>query len=78
MTEGESHLCVYPPVCDVCRAYPLPHAGPDERFSECLVRSVGQVLAGHGYPPVENVWDWADLEIALAGFLYHHETKEKR
>ncbi|MGW9176417.1 hypothetical protein [Streptomyces decoyicus] len=42
-----------------------------------MVQSVIRVLAGHGYPPVENVWDWADLETALAGFLYHHEPKEK-
>ncbi|MGW2404391.1 hypothetical protein ACWCXK_07675 [Streptomyces sp. NPDC001739] len=78
MSDVDSHVCFSPWLCLDCRAYPLSQAGPDERFSECLVKSVGRVLAGHGYPPVDNVWDWADLEIALAGFLYHHESKEKR
>ncbi|MGY4956270.1 hypothetical protein [Streptomyces nigrescens] len=78
MSEVDSHVCLFPQFCNDCRAYPLPHAGPDERFSEPMVNSVIGVLVGHGYPPVENVWDWADLETALAGFLYHHETKEKR
>lgn len=78
MSEGEPHFCLSPSLCQDCRAYPLPHAGPDDRFSECLVKSVIRVLAGHGYPSVENVWDWADLEMALAGFLYQHGTKEKR
>ncbi|MEV6590896.1 hypothetical protein [Streptomyces acidicola] len=32
------------------RGYPLPHAGPDPRFSESLVNSVAAVLVGYGYP----------------------------
>jgi hypothetical protein len=53
----------------------MPHLGPDPRFTECLVNTVAAVLVGHGYPAVSNVWDWSELEMALAAFLY--ESKEK-
>lgn len=57
------------------RVYPMPHPGPDPRFTECLVNTVAAALVGHGYPAVSNVWDWSELEMALAAFLY--ESKEK-
>jgi hypothetical protein len=56
------------------RSYPLAHAGPDPRFSESLINSVAAVLVGYGYPPFKSLEDWADLELALAGYLY--ERKE--
>lgn len=58
------------------RVYPTPHPGPDPRFTECLVNTVAGVLAGHGYPPVSNLDDWAALETALVAFLY--QPKENK
>ena len=55
------------------RVYPLAHAGPDPRFSESLINSVASVLVGYGYPPFESLENWADLESALAGFLYERK-----
>ncbi|MEK8144125.1 hypothetical protein NKH18_26490 [Streptomyces sp. M10(2022)] len=52
----------------------LTRAGP--RFTECLVNAIAAVLAGHGYPPVSNVWDWSELEMALTAFLY--KSKESK
>ncbi|WP_434592921.1 hypothetical protein [Streptomyces sp. A5-4] len=59
-----------------CRAYPVPRVGPDSRFTECAVNAVAAVLVGHGYPPVTNIWDWSDLEMALAAFLYEPKENE--
>lgn len=72
MSGEELRFCLAPSLCDHCRAYPLAHRGPDDRFSESLIKSVIGVLVGHGYPPVQNVYDWAGLESALVGFLYQH------
>ncbi|MDJ1644505.1 hypothetical protein [Streptomyces pakalii] len=52
------------------RVYPMSHPGPDDRFSEELVNSVAALLVGYGYPPFENLQDWAALETALGAFLY--------
>ncbi|MFF8028271.1 hypothetical protein ACFZDJ_45775 [Streptomyces sp. NPDC007896] len=57
-------------------SYPLPHAGPDARFTESLVTSVAAVLVGCGYPRVDASADRAALESALGAFLYN--TLEKR
>lgn len=48
------------------RSYPLPHAGPDARFTESLVNPVAAVLVGYGCPRLD-----AALESALAAFLYN-------
>ncbi|ULR51797.1 hypothetical protein [Streptomyces deccanensis] len=53
------------------RSYPLPHAGPDARFTESLVTSVAAVLVGYGYPRLAASADRAALESALAAFLYN-------
>ncbi|MEH0529163.1 hypothetical protein QBA75_19140 [Streptomyces stelliscabiei] len=53
------------------RSYPLPHAGPDARFTESLVTSVAAVLVGYGYPRLDASADRAALEPALAAFLYN-------
>lgn len=53
--------------------YPIPHAGPDPRFTESLVNSVAALLVGYGYPPFAALDDWAALESALAAFLYEHK-----
>lgn len=52
------------------RSYPLPHAGPDARFTESLVTSVAGVLVGYGYPRLDAPADRAALEEALSAFLY--------
>ncbi|MBQ1098657.1 hypothetical protein KBY55_21905 [Streptomyces sp. b94] len=53
------------------RSYPLPHAGPDARFTESLVNSVVVVLVGYGYPRIDAPADRAALETALGAFLYN-------
>lgn len=53
------------------RSYPLPHAGPDARFTESLVNSVAAVLIGYGYPRLDVSADQAALESALVAFLYN-------
>ncbi|WP_435173755.1 hypothetical protein [Actinacidiphila sp. bgisy145] len=58
------------------RAYPLTVTGPDERFSEQLVKSMAALLVAHGYPPLDNPYDWANFETALAGFLFHDNREE--
>lgn len=50
--------------------YPLPRPENDPRFTFGLVRDVAQVLASHGYPPVESSADHVRLQQALFGFLY--------
>ncbi|MFD4142942.1 hypothetical protein [Streptomyces sp. NPDC058572] len=74
------HGCFDPQYCMTdCRAYPVPRKGRDPRFTECVVNTVAAALASHGYPPVSNIWDWSELEMALAGFLYHpHKSKETK
>ncbi|MGW1883588.1 hypothetical protein [Streptomyces sp. NPDC001970] len=57
------------------RSYPLPHAGPDPRFTESLVNSVAAVLVSHRYPRFAALQDWAALETALAAFLYGHSKE---
>ncbi|MGW0666416.1 hypothetical protein [Streptomyces sp. NPDC002746] len=52
------------------RVYPMPHPGPDPRFSEQLVNSVAALLVAYGYPPFASLDDWAALETALAEYLY--------
>lgn len=59
------------------RVYPMPHPGPDPRFTECLVNSVAGVLVAHGYPPLSVPTDWAALETALVRYLYQ-PPKEKQ
>ncbi|MFF0624707.1 hypothetical protein [Streptomyces sp. CB02959] len=58
------------------RAYPVPVSLPDHRFSEELVNQVAAVLVDHGYPPVSNPFDWGDLDLALAAYLYGIEETE--
>ncbi|MGJ5805738.1 hypothetical protein ACSCB1_42605 [Streptomyces europaeiscabiei] len=53
------------------RSSPLPHAGPDARFTESLVASVAAVLVGYGYPRVDAPADRTALETALGAFLYN-------
>ncbi|MFH9549155.1 hypothetical protein [Streptomyces sp. NPDC017435] len=53
------------------RSYPLPHAGPDARFTESLVNSVVAVLVGHGHHRLDCSADRAALETALGAFLYN-------
>ncbi|MGW6458999.1 hypothetical protein ACWF94_24285 [Streptomyces sp. NPDC055078] len=57
------------------RIYPMPHAGPDPRFTEALVNSVAAVLVSSGYPHFAALEDWAALESALATFLYEHKEQ---
>ncbi|MFF7561455.1 hypothetical protein ACFZB4_15915 [Streptomyces pseudovenezuelae] len=52
-------------------SYPLPHAGPDARFTESLGTSVAGVFVGYGYPRLDASVDRAALESALAAFLYN-------
>lgn len=56
---------------DAERSYPLPHTGPDARFTESLVNSVAAVLIGYGYPRLDASADRAALESALVAFLYN-------
>ncbi|MFF4509125.1 hypothetical protein [Streptomyces sp. NPDC001401] len=58
------------------RSYPLPHAGPDPRFTESLVNSVAALLVGYGYPRFTAPEDWAALESALAAFLYNPQEND--
>ncbi|MFF7172181.1 hypothetical protein [Streptomyces pseudovenezuelae] len=54
------------------RSYPLPHAGPDARFTGSLVTSVAAVPVGDGYPRLDCPADRAALEkTALGAFLYN-------
>ncbi|MET7777896.1 hypothetical protein ABZU94_28760 [Streptomyces mirabilis] len=53
------------------RSYPLPHAGPDARFTKSLVTSVEGVLVGYGYPRLDSSADRAALASALGAFLYN-------
>ncbi|MFG2858719.1 hypothetical protein ACGFZ9_50825 [Streptomyces mirabilis] len=53
------------------RSYPLPHAGPDARFTESLVPSVAALLVGYGSPRIDCSADRAALETALGAFLYN-------
>jgi hypothetical protein len=59
------------------RSHPLPHAGPDARFTESLVNSVAAVLIGYGYPHLDVSADRAALESALVAFLYNPLEKRK-
>lgn len=53
------------------RSYPIrPRPDDDPRFNLGLVIDVRQVLADHGYPPVEHGLDIVDLQQALFRFLY--------
>lgn len=53
------------------RAYPIrPRPDEDPRFNLGLTIDVAQVLADHGYPPIEHGLDLVDLQQALYGFLY--------
>ena len=52
------------------RAYPLPPAGEDPRFTFGLSVDVAKVLEQHGYPPVTAGRDLVDLQQALYRFLY--------
>jgi len=52
------------------RAYPLPAAEEDERFTAGLVLDVAKVLEKHGYPPVRGGLDIVAPQQALYGFLY--------
>lgn len=52
------------------RVYPMPHPGPDPRFTECLTNSVAGVLVGHGYRSYAAFEDWTALESALTAFFY--------
>lgn len=56
------------------RVYPLPRpAGPvdDDRFSTALVREVGDVLAGYGFPLIEDdSADWYALHWCLWRYVY--------
>jgi len=56
-------------------SYPLPHAGPDARFSKSLVPSVAAVLVGYGFPR-PTAPDRAALESALAAFLYNSQEND--
>ncbi|MEU4209928.1 hypothetical protein AB0F13_08000 [Streptomyces sp. NPDC026206] len=76
MSGEEPRFCLAPSLCRHCRVYPVAHRGSDDRFSESLIKSVTGVLAGHGFPPVENVYDWAALEAALIRFLYRDDVKD--
>lgn len=64
------------------RSHPLPHAGPDARFTEPLVNSVAAVLVGYGYPRLGSSADRTVLKSALLTFLYNprripHEESER-
>lgn len=51
-------------------AYPVRDAGEgDRRFSRKLVAEVAAVLEMHGYPPVNDLGDVADLQDALFKFI---------
>jgi hypothetical protein len=52
------------------RAYPLPPAEDDERFTYGLTLDVAAVLAEHGYPEVRAGLDLVDLQQALHGFIH--------
>ena len=52
------------------RAYPLPEAGHDPRFTFGLSVDVAKVRERHGYPPVTSGRDLVDLQQALYRFLY--------
>lgn len=53
------------------RTYPIrPRPDDDPRFTRGLMHDVAQVLADHGYPPVEHGLDLVDLQQALYRFLY--------
>jgi hypothetical protein len=55
------------------RVYPVPRpAGPvDDRFSAAVVREVGDVLAGYGFPAIEDDSpDWYALSWCLWRFVY--------
>ena len=51
-------------------SYPLPRTAGDPRFTFGLIREVAQVLAQHGFPPVDSGPDHVRLQQALFGFLY--------
>lgn len=52
-------------------AYPLPRpAGNDPRFTFGLLLDVVKTIEAHGFPPVGNSGDLADLNLALYRFLY--------
>ncbi|MCM2420629.1 hypothetical protein [Streptomyces sp. RKAG293] len=59
------------------RAYPLDHVPGDDRFTEQFVKSMGALLVAHGYPPLDNLTDWGDFELALVEFLFdtHNERR---
>ena len=52
------------------RTYPLVLTDADHRFTFGLVHDVGEVLAGHGYPPLVAGGDLVELQQALFRFLY--------
>ena len=52
------------------RAYPLPPAEEDPRFTIGLTLDVAKMLEAHGYPPVRAGLDLVELQQALYGFLY--------
>lgn len=56
------------------RAYPLPQAESDPRFTFGLQLDVADVLEKHGFPRVSGV-DLVDLGQALFRFLYASEER---
>jgi hypothetical protein len=57
-------------------AYPLRRpAGDDPRFTYGLVFDIADVLCKHGYPRPAHT-DWADLMLAVFGFLYQPNKQE--
>ena len=52
------------------RAYPLPAADGDPRFTFGLVIDVAEVLEQHGYPSPQSGRDLVELQQALYRFLY--------
>ena len=58
-------------------AYPLrrPAGDDDPRFTYGLVFDIAEVLCKHGYPRPAHT-DWADLMLAVFGFLYQPNKQE--
>jgi hypothetical protein len=50
--------------------YPLPRPADDPRFTFGFIRAVAQVIAEHGFPPVDSGTDHVRLQQALFGFLF--------
>jgi len=57
------------------RNFPLPKPATDARFTFGLTHDIARRITGQGYPELTGR-DFVELQQALFGFLYAHESAD--